>query len=390
MRLSRRASRIGESATLAVARKAAQLSAQGIDIADFGAGEPDFPSPGVAVEEACAALRSGKTKYAAATGILPLRQALVERFADRYGAPWDVDQVTVTVGAKDGLFDLMLALVDDGDEVVLPSPCWVSFPEQIRFAGGEPVLVPTSSDDGFRVHAAAVVERLGPRTRAVVLNSPSNPTGGVIGAADLEAIVEAAAERDVLVICDETYERFVYDGEPFSSGAALARRFPDTVVLVGSFSKTYSMTGWRVGYALGPAALIRAVGAIQSHSTSNVTTFAMHGAVAALTSAEPEVEAMIAEYQVRRDLVMAALEAMPGVTCLPPRGAFYAFPRISSLDRVGRSGSLAMATHLLEEARVAVVPGVAFGADEHVRISFACSRETLSRGLERMAAALRD
>ncbi len=388
MRLSGRASRIGESATLAVARKAAELKARGVDVADFGAGEPDFPSPPATVEAACRALREGRTRYAPAPGIPELRDALAARFAERYSAPWEGSNVTVTVGAKDALFDLALALLDEGDEVILPTPCWVSFPEQIRFAGGEPVDVPTSSDDGFRVHAAAVVERMGPRTRAVLLNSPCNPTGDVIGTDDLEAIVAAAAERGVLVICDETYERFVYDGEEFASGAVLARAYPETVVVVGSFSKTYAMTGWRVGFALGPASLIRAVAAIQSHSISNVTTFAMHGALAALTSAEPEVEAMITEYQVRRDLVMRGLEAIPGVTCLPPKGAFYAFPSIAGLRRPGRGNSVEMATYLLEEARVAVVPGLAFGADEHVRISFACSRETLALGLERMAEAL--
>ncbi len=388
MRLSSRALGIGESATLRVARRAGELRAQGVEVADFGAGEPDFPSPAVAVEAAQRSLADGFTKYTAAAGIPELRAAIAERFRERHGTPWAAGDVVVTAGAKSALFDLALALFEPGQEVILPAPFWVSFPEQIRFAGAEPVMVETHAADGFRVHAEAVIEAMTPATRAVVLNSPCNPTGGVIGAEDLERIAAACAERGVVLIADETYERFVYDGRRFASAAALAAQYPETVVVVGSFSKTYSMTGWRIGFAIGPAPLIQAVVAIQSHSVSNPTSFAMVGALAALREAEGEVEAMIAEYQVRRDLVMERLSRVPGVECVPPGGAFYAFPGVAACYRDGRCGSLALAEYLLESARVAVVPGIAFGSDDHVRISFACSRETLARGLDRMAAAL--
>jgi aspartate aminotransferase len=388
VRLSGRASRIGESATLRVARLAAELKAQGVDVVDFGAGEPDFPSPAVAIDAARNALVNGFTRYTAGSGIPELRGALAELFHRRHGAPWRAAQSVITVGGKCALFELSLAVFDDGDEVVLPAPCWVSFEEQIRFAGATPVLVPTAAHDGFQIHADSILAAMGPRTRAVLLNSPSNPTGGLIFAADLRRVVEACAARGVLLISDETYERFVYDGQRHASAAALAAEFPDTVVVVGSFSKTYAMTGWRIGFLLGPAPVVGAVEAIQSHATSNPTSFAMKGALAALEGAEPEVERMISEFEARRDLLVPRLNALPGVCCRPPCGAFYAFPHVAGAFRPGRSGSVAFAEHLLAEARVAVVPGAAFGADDHIRISFACSRSALDEGLKRMASFL--
>jgi aspartate aminotransferase len=387
-RLSRRAAGIGESATLQVARKAKELAAEGVSIVDLGAGEPDFPSPPVAVEAARQALADGFTRYTPAAGIPELREALAAKYAVHHGAPWRPSDVLVSVGGKGALFELALALLDEGDEVVLPSPYWVSFPEHIRFAGARPVTVNTSVEDGFRIHADAVIERMTPATRAVLLNSPCNPTGGIVHAGDLQRIVAAAAERDVVVISDETYERFIYGGQEFASAAPLAALYPDTVVVVGSFSKTYAMTGWRIGYALGPPWLMRAVMNIQSHATSNATSFAMKGAVAAIEGAEEDVKRMVAEFERRKDLVATALEEIPGVTCPPPDGAFYAFPNVAACYRSGREGSVAMAGYLLEEAGVAVVPGLAFGADDHVRISFATSREALREGLARMAEAL--
>jgi aspartate aminotransferase len=385
--LSARAAAIGESATLQVARRAAELKAQGVALVDFGAGEPDFDSPAVAVEAARRALADGFTRYTPGSGTPELRQALSEWARIRYAAPWTARQSVVTVGAKAALFQLALALFEAGDEVVLPDPCWVSFAEQIGFAGARPVLVPTCSADGFRIHAGPCLEAVTERTRAILLNSPCNPTGGVIAAADLREIVRFAAERGIVVISDETYERFVYD-RPHSSAAALAAEFPETVVLVGSFSKTYAMTGWRIGYLLGPPGVVRAVENIQSHATSNPTSFAMVGALAALTGAEAAVAEMIAEYRARRDLLIPGLNQLPGFRCQPPDGAFYAFPDVSAAFRPGRRGSVEFAEFLLEEARVAVVPGAAFGADDHIRISFACARAQLLAGLERLAAVL--
>jgi len=389
-RLSKRASQLGESATLKVAARAGELKAAGVDVADFGAGEPDFESPDVAIRAAKQALDEGFTRYTAAAGTPRLRDALAADFNRRYGSTWERANVVVTAGAKGILFELALVLFDDGDEVVMPSPYWVTFPEQVRLAGAEPVMVPTRADDGFRIRAEAILAALTERTRAVIVNSPCNPTGGLLEAGDLEQIVAECARRGVLVIADETYERFVYDGRQHASAAALAARYPETVVVVGSFSKTYAMTGWRIGYGLGPPEVIRACIAVQSHSVSNPTSFAMVGALAALEEGEGEVAAMIDEYAARRELLMERLKAIPDLVCLPPGGAFYAFPQVSAFYRPGRQGSIEMSTYLLEEARVAVVPGIAFGADDYIRISFACSRATLEEGLDRLAAALRE
>jgi aspartate aminotransferase len=389
VRLSRRVQRIGESATLRAARRAAELRARGVEVVDLSAGEPDFPSPPVAVEAARRALADGFTKYTPNPGIPGLRKAISERYRGEFGAPWSVAETLVTVGGKGALFESALALYEEGDEVVLHTPAWVTFAEQIRFCGAQVVEVPTRGDDGFAIHADALLGALTGRTRAVVLNSPCNPTGGTIGATDLRKLVEGCARRGVLLLADETYERFVYDGAPTLSVASLAAEFPDTVVIAGSFSKTYAMTGWRLGYLIGPRELVDAAGRIQSHATSNATSFAMVGALAAMESAEADVRAMVAEFEARRDLLVPRLNALPGVSCRTPGGAFYVFPDVSSHFGPELPGSVEFAERLLEEEAVAVVAGEAFGSDRHVRISFACARETLEQGLERLERFLK-
>ena len=390
VKLSTRVSRIGESATLRVSRRAAELKARGIAVADFGAGEPDFDSPPAAVEAASHALTHGFTRYTPGSGLPELRTEVAAWYQGRYGSPWSGAQSVITVGGKAALFELALAVFEEGQEVIIPSPAWVSIPEQVRFAGARPVEVPTSVDDGFRIHAEPLLAAVTDRTRAFLINAPCNPTGGIISAPDLRRVVEHAAERGLLVISDETYARFVYDGAEHASVAALAAEFPETVVLVGSFSKTYAMTGWRIGYLLGPPEVVRAVEIIQSHATSNPTSFAMVGALEALRHSEADVEVMIAEYAARREMLIPRLNAIPGVRCRPPAGTFYAFPRVADLYGPGRQGSVEFSERLLEEARVVVVPGAAFGADDHIRLSFACSRATLAEGLDRMAALLAD
>ncbi len=304
-----------------VARRAKELREEGRDIVDFSAGQPDFPSPAVAVESARSALAAGFTRYTVASGIPELRDALAARYHELYGAPWTRPETIVTVGGKAALYMLFQILVDDGDEVVYPSPAWVSFQAQIRLAGGCPVPVTTSAGDGFTVHADALIDAVTDATSVILINSPSNPTGGMIGAGDLRRLVELAAERGVVVVSDETYERFVYDGGRHASVAELAREFPHTVVLVSSFSKTYAMTGWRLGYALGPQELIAKAGALQGQITSNPTSFAMRGAMTALAGAEDAVRVMIAEFERRRDDLVPRLDQLPGVSCRKPGGS---------------------------------------------------------------------
>lgn len=384
MQLSGRVERIRESATLRVTRRALELRRQGVPVVDFGAGEPDFDSPAVAVEAARAALAAGFTKYTANNGIPELREALSERYRRDFAAPWGAADVLVTVGGKGALFETSLALFEEGSEVVLHTPAWVSFVEQIQFAGARPVEVPTAGDDGFAIRAEPLVAALTERTRAVILNSPCNPTGGVIEPAERRRLVEACAERGIVVLSDETYERFAYDGFAPGSAASLAAEFPETVAVIGSFSKTYAMTGWRLGYLLGPRPLVDAAARIQGHATSNPTSFAMKGALAALEGAEDDVRAMVAEYAARRELLVGRLARLPGVRCSAPRGAFYAFPDVSARLTRELPTPTAFAERLLEEEAVAVVAGEAFGSDRHVRISFACSRADLAAGMDRI------
>ena len=377
---------MSESATLRLTIRIRELERGGASLISFGAGEPHFPSPDSAVAEAQRALSAGSTRYTSVAGILDLRRALAERYRE-LGAPWEADQVLVTVGAKAALFELAVALFDGGDEVVIPQPCWVTLPEQVLLAGAEPILVPMSAKRGFEIDAEALIGALTPRTRAVIVNSPCNPTGGVITADGLRRLVEVCSERQLLVIADETYEAFVYDGREHASVAQLASEFPQTVILVSSFSKSYAMTGWRVGYMLGPAEVIAAAMAVQGHATSNVTSFAMFGALAALDERD-EVARRVREYQESRDAMLDGLNSLPGVRCAKPAGAFYAFPNVEALfdDRI--TGSLELSEWLLETAGVAVVPGSAFGDDRHLRCSFACSRATIEEGVSRIERAL--
>ena len=388
MRFSERAQRIGESATLRVGRRAQELKAAGVSVIDLSLGEPDFPSPQVAVDAAVEALHRGFTRYTATNGTPQLREALAEAYRQRCASPWTAAQTLISVGAKAALLEAALALFESGDEVVLPSPYWVSLPEQIRFAGATPVFVPTDGSDGFRIHADAVLAAITDATRGVLINAPCNPTGGTISAQDLRKVATACAERGIVLISDETYERFVYDGAGAVSAASLAAELPDTILVIGSFSKTFAMTGWRLGFALGPRPVIDAMGRIQSHATSNPTSFAMSGALAALQHGQAEAGQRILEYERRRDLLIPLLNAIPGVFCAPPAGTFYAFADVSACYRPGCADSLELAEMLLEEARVAVVPGSAFGSDQHIRLSFACSREELQEGVARMHRAL--
>jgi aspartate aminotransferase len=363
------------------------MKADGIDVIGFGAGEPDFDTPEPIKDAAIASLRKGFTKYTASGGTDELRQAICDKLKRDNALTYTPRQVLVSVGAKHSLYNIMQAVLDPGDEVIIPSPYWVSYPEQVKLAEGKPVFVAAPEADGFRVTAAAIAAAVTPRTRMVILNSPSNPTGAALAVEELRRIAELAVERDLIVVSDEIYEKLTYDGRTHTSIASLGPEIYRRTLTVNGFSKAYSMTGWRLGYVAGDETVVAAMGRIQDQSTSNPTSFAQAGAVAALTGPQDAVEEMRRAFEERRNVIVARCNAIPGVRCAKPDGAFYVFPNISGLlsDRIPDSDALA--EHLLTEAHVGVVPGSGFGAPEYIRLSYATSMEQIERGLDRIAKA---
>lgn len=395
MRFAGRASRVAGSATLAVLKAAAALRARGVDVVDFGAGEPDFPTPAFVKRAAIDAIDADFTKYTDASGIPELREAIAARYRSEWGAPYAAAEVLVTAGGKQALHTACLALFEEGDDVLVPSPYWVSFPEMVTLAGAKSVFVPTSAATGFRLTAADVARAATPATRGIIVNTPNNPTGAVMEPAEVEGIVRLAASRGWTVLFDECYDRFVFEGRHLSA-ASFAAEFPETILVAGTLSKTYAMTGWRVGFAAGPKPLIELMGRIVGHATSNVCSITQQAALAALTrpaEAVPAVEEMLREYARRREYLIPALNALPGVTCAPPGGAFYAFPDVSAhygrvLGGIQVTGSQSFAKALLDSVAVAVTPGAAFGEDRCVRLSFATSRARIEEGIARLSRVL--
>jgi aspartate aminotransferase len=384
MQFSERISRISVSSTAAVVQKADKLRASGVKLVDFGAGEPDFPTPDHIKQAAVRALEENFTKYTPTGGTRELKEALVDRHAKDFGSHYSVEECLVTVGGKQAIFEAMVTMLNDGDEVILPVPYWVSFLDIIHYAGGKSVFLETDEAENFAVRAEAVEKLITSRTRMIVVNSPNNPTGAVISREEMERLLGVAARHKVLLLSDECYCHFLYDDPPFSLGSAKDR---EHLLIVGSLSKTYAMTGWRVGFALGPTKLLANMLKLQSHSTSNPTSIAQKAGVEALRASQDSVRAMLAEYRRRRDRVVEGLRAIPGVQCTLPQGAFYAYPNISAyLNRDGLADTTVLAERLLEEAHVAVVPGPAFGTQQHVRLSYATSLAQIDEGLRRMAA----
>ena len=389
IRLTNRVSAMQESPTLAVLNRATALIAQGVDVVDFGPGEPDFQTPHYVAEAGKRAIDRGFTKYTNASGTKALREAIAARYNKRHGTTIAMEQVIAGSGGKQELFNLALALVHEGDEVIIPAPYWVSFPDQVAFAGGTPVFAQTRADDRFRPTLAAIEAVATERTRGVILNSPCNPTGAVIRESELSRIIEWCANRDAFLIFDETYELFVYDGNEHVSAIRWFEQYPETVIVVNSMSKTFAMTGWRLGYAIAHPEIITALGKIQSHSTSNPSTISQQAATEALNGTSDDVQRMYDAYCERRAWLVPALNQIPGIGCADPDGAFYVFPEIRAyFGKAGITDSQSFAAYLLDEARVAVVPGGAFGADDFVRISYATSMERLHEGVKRMHAAL--
>lgn len=383
LKLSDRINRIEPSATMAVVAEAEKLRSQGVDVVDFGAGEPHFSTPQHIKDAAIDAIRRDFTKYTAVGGTAELRDAIVARHAADFGSDYRREETMASVGGKHVLFNAISALVDHGDEVILPVPYWVSFKDMIRYAGGKPVLVDADESEGFRLTANMIERAVTPRTALIILNSPSNPSGAVMSPEDMISIVRLAADRGIWVVSDECYVYLNYTGKRFSVGSL--REYKERMIVVGSLSKTYAMTGWRLGYALAPAAVIGAMQKLQSQSTSNPTSIVQKAAVAALTGPQDCVAEMRGEYIRLRDHVVQGLRSIPGIECNLPEGAFYVYPNLSSFfGRSGINSAADVAGRLLREAHVAAVPGEGFGTREHIRISYATSKSELDRGLGRM------
>jgi aspartate aminotransferase len=383
MQFSERISRISVSSTAAVMIKADKLKAEGINVVDFGAGEPDFPTPDNIRGAAIKALEKGFTKYTPTGGTRDLRKAVVERHAADFGSNYAAEECLVTVGGKHAIFEAVAATINQGDEVILPVPYWVSFLDIINYAGGKAVMAETSEEEGFTVRVQAIEKLITPKTRLIIVNSPNNPTGAVVPPEEMGKLLALAVRHNVQLMSDECYCHFLYEGrKPFSIGSSKNR---DNLIIVGSLSKTYSMTGWRIGFVLGNSKLVANMLKLQSHSTSNPTSFAQMGAVEALRGSQESVALMRDEFQRRRDRIVAGLRAIPGVRCGMPEGAFYVYPNVGSfLKKNGVENTLALTEKLLDEARVAVVPGEAFGTHSHLRISYATSQEQIDEGLQRL------
>lgn len=387
--LSERIALITVSSTMKVAAEADRLRSDGVDVVDFGAGEPDFPTPDNIKQAAIRAIEQNFTKYTPAGGTRELKTAIVERHAADYGTAYTPNECVVSVGGKHVIFNLMQVLLNAGDEVIIPVPYWVTYKDVVCYTGAKCIFVPTDEDAGFTFTAADLEPYITPRTKMIIINSPSNPSGGVLDDEEFRRILHMTAKRGIWLMTDECYCRFLYEDDPFSIAAEKGAK--DTVLVAGSLSKTYAMTGWRIGFGLGPAEVMSAINKLQSHSTSNPTSIAQKAAVEALRGPQESVGEMLGEYRRRRDFVVERLRSMPGVKIVMPKGAFYAYPNLGCV--IGKDGidcPMTLAERLLKDARIAVVPGEAFGTDQHIRISYAASMEDLARGLDRLAGFLRE
>jgi aspartate aminotransferase len=376
------------SKTLAVSARATELRAKGFDVVNFGTGEPDFDTPENIKDAAVKAIRDGQTKYTAASGTLALKSAVQNKLQRENGLSYGLDQLIINAGAKHTLFTLFQAILNSGDEILIPAPYWVSYPDMAVLLRGRPVIIPTTAENNFEITISDLQKYITPKTKAVVLNSPANPTGSVYSREKLWALADFLADKELYIISDEIYEHFLYDGARFCSIAQLSEKVRAKTIIVNGVSKAYAMTGWRIGYAAGPAPVIKAMTVIQSQSLSNPASIAQAAAAEALNGSQTSVAKMLAAFQERRDLICGAFREIDGISCHCPQGAFYVFPDVSAL--YGKSfqgqklrGSEELAAALLENAHIAVVPGGSFGADKHIRLSYACAPEDIQRGMTR-------
>jgi len=381
--IAERVNTISVSSTMKVSAEADRLRREGADVVDFGAGEPDFPTPANIKNAAIDALNRNFTKYTAVGGVIELKKAIVERHAADFNTSYAPGDCIVSVGGKHVIFNLMQVLVNPGDEVIIPVPYWVTYKDVVNFAGGKCVFMSTDESKGFTFTAADIEKQITPKTKAVIINSPSNPSGAVIEPAEFQKIFELTSSKGIWLITDECYCHFVYEGSPYSIASAKGAK--DSVIVAGSLSKTYSMTGWRIGFALAPPQVIGAISKLQSHMTSNPTSFAQSGALEAVRGPQDSVKEMLAEYTRRRRVIIDRLRKIEGVTASEPKGAFYAYPNISgAMKKLGMTTAMEFAEKLLAQAHVAVVPGEAFGTNEHIRITYAASIQEIERGIDRI------
>lgn len=389
MRFARRLEGISASPTMAVMQQAQELKAQGIDVIDFGPGEPDFPTPQPIKEAGIQAIESDFTRYTPSAGIKELRQAVAEKYNREWDTGFSAEHVVITCGAKHAIYNVCMALFEEGQEVLNPAPYWVTFPEVIKMTGARPVDLLTREEDGFILQPADVEAQLTERTRGLIVNTPNNPTGAVIPGSQVEELAGLARRRNLFLLFDETYEYFTYDGQEHVSLARFIRPDDDFYALVGCVSKTFSMTGWRIGYLLTQRELARKINEFQSHQTGNPTSVSQKAAVAALRGGGEEVEQMKREYRRRREFVLEALKQIPGFRCPSPQGAFYVFPNVTRcMEAAGIETSEEFSRFLIQKARVTTVPGSAFGLEGYIRISYATSMENLREGLERIKNAV--
>jgi aspartate aminotransferase len=380
--LAQRATTLTPSLTLAIDAKAKKMKADGVDVCGFGAGEPDFDTPQHIKDAATKALADGFTKYTPSSGIPELRAAIAEKLKNDNGLDYKPSQVVVNCGAKHSCCNVVLATCQAGDEVIIPAPYWLSYPEMVKLADASPVIVQTKEETSFKITPDQFRDAMTPATKLIILNSPGNPTGSVYSREELQALAEVALEEDILMLSDEIYEKITYDHTEFVSLASLSKEIYDLTITVNGFSKAYAMTGWRLGYVAAPEPIAAAIDSIQSHSTSNPTSFAQKGALAGLKGDQSFIGEMVKAFAERRAYMHDKLSGISGATCVKPMGAFYMLPSISSFGL----NSTNFCDKLLEQQKVAAVPGIAFGSDAHIRLSYACSMENIQKGLDRIEA----
>jgi aspartate aminotransferase len=389
MKLSSRVSRVSTSPTLAIKAKADQMKKKGVDVIGLGAGEPDFDTPENIKDAAIKSIKEGFTKYTAPGGTVEIKQAICEKLARENDLIYNESEVIVSCGAKHSLFNIALALFEEGDEIIIPAPYWVSYPEQIKLVGATPVILQTDESTGFMIQPEKLEEKITTRTKAIIVNTPSNPTGAVYDKKTLESVANIALKHGLILISDECYERIIYDGQIHYSLAGLSPEIRSITLTVNAVSKTYSMTGWRIGYMAGPEWIIKAVNKIQSQTTSNPTSISQKAAIEALKGDQTKVTEMVGEFKKRRDYIVQSLESLPGVSCMLPKGAFYCFPNVSGLFGPQLSCANEFTGYLLDYAKVAVVTGEAFGSDSHIRLSYATSMDVLEKAMSRIEAAVK-